>query len=1796
MAELKVQVVIDRSKFDKGISSLEADIKKLESRKISIQIETGELGKLSKSVLAVAKAQAQAEAAAQKAAAARSMETAAALKAAEAETRLAIAKERSKQVTAQSEAAIVRESYAVEHLAIEKEKTAQTSNRLAAAQERTRNALKKTSEQATVADKTLSALGNRVKEVFLLGNALNHLQKAFGEALSTMKEVDSELTTIRKVTGMSADEMDALAGRAYKVASAYGQAANEYLVGVENFARAGYGKQSEALGELAIKTQMVGDTTSAIANQFLLAVDAAYGYEGSVRQLSAVLDGANAIDNKYATSIEKIAAGMGKVAPIASQAHVSVAELSAALGTITAVTQRSGSEAATALRALFLNIMGDTKTEIEDGAKWTAGEIAGLRDLLNLYAADVVKAADATGSLINPMEAIGALAKSYKDGILTEQKLMAMVTDIGGKLRSSQLLALIQNWDMYNSMLNTVAESAGSADAEISMMLTSWKAKTNVLSNTWTEFVAKTADSDLFKGAIDGATWLLKSFDSLGGLLPTVTGLLLAACAPAIAQKFLGLASAVRTLAINFTTMSKAAGAGAAFKSLLGGMGGLQLGILGVTAAITAATMVYNNYQNALREAEEAAKKAASESLNEAQAANDSAQNLLTLVSSYEAAQRGSGDLTTASNALQTALENEGVKVNNLASEYKSLTAEKLKAAQTDAINAVSDARNAIRAINWSDNAVKIKIPGAGNATPIAGLTRDFYREMESFGVDKNAFKAWSYGNDSVRVFPADRTPEGVLKSYKEAQKYVNAIEKASNDAALAGNQDLADNYKRGSYYVGMKQYVDSIDEEVTSLQKAEEAKSRANAQLDAYSANISDQSAFDAYIDGIDAANDKTEEQKEIWKQVAGQMYPEYTKSVEQTGAAQDEAAERTDEWSQSVRGSIDRLNALRDAQESGKVAMEGNVKYVDLNDDAFNKLIDSGVKLTDKNGELVDGVYQLGDGYRINADVLDELTDEEMDFLKKQGLISETVKASAEEIIAMADAALTLRDDLQAATNALSAYNSAVQAGEKGETLTAMAKAYESAMTMFEKGMVGSTQFQAAADMLLGTDVMASLGYDYQKAGELMGSQFFQAFMTSGGDNFGQSALQYLVSEWGDILGDNGEIIASFEEIDGAISWAVNDVDALAQALGVAPALVEALIDAWSVFNGELPATKDEIENLLTAMNTARDGMTVDLDSFAKGLKDAGKTESDITKLASAMQNLGYIFDGVDAEGLADAVKTATQTVSDETDDENTIVISYDDSAVETGVSNTDALIKTLPDGKTVTIRYKTVGAPYYAHASGTKDAPGGPTLVNELGPELISDNGRAYIAGDGSPTLVNLSPHAIVFNAGQTRQIARGIDLTGGIHAAAYGQNNFMQDPAGGGRPFSGTVPLSGTTPTAPTKPTGGSGGAAQDATDWWEILTHQVNQYNSTAQNAMDNVEYSINQLQYAMEDATEPYKEQIEVLEEQNELLDRQAELLERERKNAVKPLQDQIDALKAAKEVEDDQLKIEEAKQAVLSAQAALQNAQNERTIRFYNKEKQQWEWMADQKKIQEAQDALANAEKNLSDAEYDQKIKDLERQRDAINADYEKQIQAIRDQQTAIDDQIYNLNQVLDGIEDAYKDLMRPLEDQLEQMKRALEAIMRVWENINFAHEHENIDIQSVLNGLSGDAQFPQISSMISAMQAMYPSAFGAGSTSAGQEYVFNPPEIVLPWDEMQSILQTGAGSTMERAQNMGVMFGATGYGGNPAPKAIGAGGVTNNNTGDTYYINGMKIGSDQADMPLSRLVKTIPLYTGGV
>lgn len=522
------------------------------SSPIKLSIEAGQIDKVTKNMIALAKAQTKLAVeqektkqehektvqAIQKTIQANEKSTQALEKTAQAQAKVNIEQERTIQTQERTSQALERTYQAEERTtqALERskqavEKTTQAKERTAQATEKTRQEeLKLQTEQektnramqsgSTAANAFAVALGSIASRAFHM--ALMKVRQAIREAVEEMKSVDTELTNISKVSGKTGADLEAIGDKAYDTASKYGVAASEYLSAVYEFQKAGMGDASETLGELAIKTQLVGDTSAETASKFLLATNAAWELNGNVEALNKVIDQADYINNNYATSLDKLADGMPIVASTAANMNMSIEETFAVLGTITSKTQETGRRAATAWRSLVMNITKEIGTITDEyGEEITVTEegVKTLTDALKIYGNEAVKTAIETGKVIDPMEAVNSLAQAYKDGLVNDIELTNILMGLGGKLRTNQIVALIKDiaseTSTYKSIMEGLPQAAGTADKEIELMLSGWERKTQVLKNTWTEFIADLVDTDTIKGAVDVLTDVVDGMDRL---------------------------------------------------------------------------------------------------------------------------------------------------------------------------------------------------------------------------------------------------------------------------------------------------------------------------------------------------------------------------------------------------------------------------------------------------------------------------------------------------------------------------------------------------------------------------------------------------------------------------------------------------------------------------------------------------------------------------------------------------------------------------------------------------------------------------------------------------------------------------------------------------------------------------------------------------------------------------------------------------------------------------------------------------------------------------------------------------------------------------------------------------------------------------------------------------------------------------------------------------------------------------------------------------------------------------------
>lgn len=171
--------------------------------------------------------------------------------------------------------------------------------------------MSKVSSEGKTGRSLFGEMGSNIRKMgeFLVSyGAVDYAFQAVSDSVGELKNVDSILTEISKTSDMTSSQLEQLGNDSFDYASKYGRTVSDYLTGIQEMSRSGfYGEQAKELADLSVLAQSAGDMTSETANSYLLATNAAYGYNGSVEKLNAALDGQNMI-NKVVMPCRKLMA------------------------------------------------------------------------------------------------------------------------------------------------------------------------------------------------------------------------------------------------------------------------------------------------------------------------------------------------------------------------------------------------------------------------------------------------------------------------------------------------------------------------------------------------------------------------------------------------------------------------------------------------------------------------------------------------------------------------------------------------------------------------------------------------------------------------------------------------------------------------------------------------------------------------------------------------------------------------------------------------------------------------------------------------------------------------------------------------------------------------------------------------------------------------------------------------------------------------------------------------------------------------------------------------------------------------------------------------------------------------------------------------------------------------------------------------------------------------------------------------------------------------------------------------
>ena len=396
----------------------------------------------------------------------------------------------------------------------------------------------------------------------------------------------------------------------------------------------------------------------------------------------------------------------------------------------------------------------------------------------------------------------------------------------------------------------------------------------------------------------------------------------------------------------------------------------------------------------------------------------------------------------------------------------------------------------------------------------------------------------------------------------------------------------------------------------------------------------------------------------------------------------------------------------------------------------------------------------------------------------------IGESAAEAAEEVSGSVNDLTTLSDELKGVTERLQEYNDALS-GEKGDAASQYGSAFKGFLEDWQAGKTGTNRVRAAVELFIPEDVLRSLDYDLQAAGELLSSELYQRIFSDEGD-YGANFANYIRETFGNALDGIVEIRENGDSFD----FLISSYSDLANALGMDEDLVIALMDALDAYGVQAMISGEDTKKLAEELGLLDSNASnlSKIQSAIDGLANMGKTEIQIRQILNLLASAGYI-DLSNVENLGAKINEAVDAAhhADEVKAEPEITV--DISGVEQGTARAQQLIDGVhgTSADIVVNHYDN----YYSNdytggnsgGSGNKSSnkvggakasggtsSGGKTLVNELKPELISENGEAYIANGGKPAIVDLAPGAIVLDGDTTEDVLKGTNKKSSLMRSA------------------------------------------------------------------------------------------------------------------------------------------------------------------------------------------------------------------------------------------------------------------------------------------------------------------------------------------------------------------------------------------------------------------------------------------
>lgn len=356
--------------------------------------------------------------------------------------------------------------------------------------------------------------------------ALHKMQDALRIVYQNVVEIDTAVTELRKVSEYAGKSLEEYMGRASEQAQKLGVSISDYVNSTADWKRLGYSDEdAENMATYSTLLKNVGDGIDDVNTSSSYLISTMQGFGLLADQAEDVVNKIDAVANTQPVTAKDLGEILTRSSAAMSAANNTLEE-TIALGTAANAVIQDADTVGTTLKSLSMYLRA-AKSDAENAGievDGMANSVSELRsELKSLTGVDIMLDSKNFKSTYQIMKELSQVWSGLSD--VTQANVTEM---IGGKRNANAVSAILNNFSVAESAMESAANSANVAWAENEKYLDSIQGRLAQLDVSFQALSTDVLDSGLVKTVVSLATGLTKAADAMikfTGAIPMGAGI-----------------------------------------------------------------------------------------------------------------------------------------------------------------------------------------------------------------------------------------------------------------------------------------------------------------------------------------------------------------------------------------------------------------------------------------------------------------------------------------------------------------------------------------------------------------------------------------------------------------------------------------------------------------------------------------------------------------------------------------------------------------------------------------------------------------------------------------------------------------------------------------------------------------------------------------------------------------------------------------------------------------------------------------------------------------------------------------------------------------------------------------------------------------------------------------------------------------------------------------------------------------------------------------------------------------------